>query len=166
MGSITKAMKDVLEAMGYSELRDYQRKTIKAYLSGKDVFVSAPTGAGKSVTFELFPYTFDHLFGEANAIVFVIVPLISLMKDQVSNLNSRGIRAWYVGDDCSEEQPKDILNLKEKIGKGHATEEVFRRDYGRLAEVRSLFHRDVPFVALTATATEELNKENNTVSRL
>ena len=109
-------MKDALEATGYSELRDYQRKTIEAYLSGKDVFVSAPTGAGKSLTFELAPYTFDHLFGEAcNAIVFVIVPLISLMKDQVSNLNSRGIRASYVGDDCSEEQLEDILNLKEKV---------------------------------------------------
>ena len=72
MGSIAKAMKDALDATGYSELRDYQRKTIEAYLSGKDVFVSAPTGAGKSLTFELAPYTFDHLFGEAcNAIVLV-----------------------------------------------------------------------------------------------
>lgn len=43
-------------------------------------------------------------------------------------------------------------------GKGHATEEAFMRDYGRLAEVRSLLHRDVPFVALTATATEETKK--------
>ena len=41
--------------------------------------------------------------------MLVIVPLISLMKDQVSNLNSRGIRASYVGDDCSEEQLEDIL---------------------------------------------------------
>ena len=48
-------------------------------------------------------------------IVLVIVPFISVMKDQVSNLNSRGIRASYVGDDCSEEQPGDISNLKEKI---------------------------------------------------
>ena len=105
-----------LEATGYSEFRDYQRKTIEAYLSGKEFFVSAPTGAGKSLTFELAPYTFDHLFGEAcNTIVFVIVPLISLMKDQVSNLNSRGIRASYVGDDCLEEQVGDILNLTEKI---------------------------------------------------
>ena len=78
--------------------------------------MSAPTGAGKSLTFELAPYTFDHLFGEdCNTIVFVIVPLISLMKDQVSNLNSRGIRASYVGDVCSQEQLEDILNLKEKI---------------------------------------------------
>ena len=86
--------------------------------------MSAPTGGGKSLTFELAPYTFDHLFGEdCNAIVLVrgpgeglvIVPLISLMKDQVSNLNSRGVRASYVGDDCSEEHLEDILNLKEKI---------------------------------------------------
>ena len=61
--------------------------------SGRDVFVSAPTGAGKSLTFELAPYTFDRLFGDA--IVLVIVPLISLMKDQVSDLNYRGIRASY-----------------------------------------------------------------------
>ena len=86
MGSVAKAMKDALEAKGYSELRNYQRKTIDAYLSGRDVFVSAPTGAGKSLTFELAPYTFD----------------------QVSNLNSRGIRASSVGDDCSEEQLEDI----------------------------------------------------------
>ena len=58
--------------------------------------MSAPTEAGKSLTFELAPYTFDRLFGEDyDAIVLVIVPLISLMKDQVSDLNSRGIRASH-----------------------------------------------------------------------
>ena len=46
-------MKDALEAMGYSELRDYQRKTIEAYLSGRDVFVSTPSGAG-SIDFRSF----------------------------------------------------------------------------------------------------------------
>ncbi|KAK2554156.1 hypothetical protein P5673_024511 [Acropora cervicornis] len=56
-----------------------------------------------------------------------------------------------------------VDNLREKggdreWGKDTATEEAFRRDYGRLAEVRSLLHRDVPFVALTATATEETKK--------
>ena len=72
--------------------------------------MSAPTTASKSLTFELAAYTFDRLFGEdCNAIVLVIVPLISLVKDQVSNLNSRGIRESCVGDDCSEEQLEDIL---------------------------------------------------------
>ena len=60
MGSIAKARKDALEATGCSELRDYQRKTMKAYVLVKDVFVSAPTEAGKILTFELAPYTFDH----------------------------------------------------------------------------------------------------------
>ena len=95
MGSIAKAITEASKATGYLILRDYQKKTLEAYLSGRDVFVSAPTGAGKSLTFELAPYAFDCL---------VVVPLISLMKDQVSNLNSRGIPASYVGDDCSEQQ--------------------------------------------------------------
>ena len=102
MGSIAKAMKVALEATGYSELRDYQRKTIEAYLSGRDVFVYDPTGAGKSLTFELAPYTFDRLFGEDyDAIVLVIVPLISLMKDQVSDqtfAQSKQICSFDEGD--------------------------------------------------------------------
>ncbi len=43
-------------------------------------------------------------------------------------------------------------------GKNSLTEEAFRKDYGRLAEIRSLVHRDVPFIALTATATEVTRK--------
>ena len=78
--------------------------------------------------FELAPYTFNRLFGkDCNAIVLVIVALISLIKDQVSNLNSRGIRASYIGDDCSEEQLEDILNLKEKIVLG--SPEVILNNY-------------------------------------
>ena len=79
MWSIAKAMKDALEATGYSELHEYPRKTIEAYVLGRDVFVSAPTGAGKSLTFELALCTFDCLFGEdCNAIVLVIVSKVAL----------------------------------------------------------------------------------------
>ena len=56
--------------------------------------MSAPSGAGKSLAFEVAPYAFD-------AIVFVVVPLISLMKYLVSSLNCRRIRASYVGDNIS-----------------------------------------------------------------
>ena len=57
----------------------------------------------KSLAFELAPYNFDRLLGEdCNAFVFVIVPLISLMKVLIS------IRASYVGDACSKQQMKDI----------------------------------------------------------
>ena len=47
------------KATGYSELRYYQGKTIQEYLSCGGMFVSAPTGAGKSLAFELAPYAFD-----------------------------------------------------------------------------------------------------------
>ena len=48
---------------------------------------------------------FRPFFGEHyNAIILVIVPLISLMIDQFSNLNSCDLRASYLGDDCSEKQ--------------------------------------------------------------
>ena len=87
------------KATGYYELRDYQRKTIPEYLSCTDLFVSAPTGAGKSLTFQLVLYAFDRLLGEGcKTIVFVIVPLISITKGLVSSLNCRGITASYVGD--------------------------------------------------------------------
>ena len=88
MGSIAKAITEASKATGYLILRDYQKKTLEAYLPGRDVFVSVPTGAGKSLTFELAPYAFDCLNGDqANSysIVLVVVPLISLIKDQVSN---------------------------------------------------------------------------------
>lgn len=45
----------------------------------------------------------------------MIVPLVSLMKDQVNDLVSRGIPASYVGYDCSEDQLRDILDFKARI---------------------------------------------------
>ena len=52
------------EATRYSKLGDYQRQTIQAYLSCRDVFVSAPTKAGRKLTFELATYDFVRLLGE------------------------------------------------------------------------------------------------------
>ena len=89
---------------------------MEAYLPGRGVFVSAPSGAGKSLTFELAPYAFDCLNGDhanSNSIVLVVVPLISLMKDQ--------------GDDCSEQQLQDILDLKVKLVFGSS--EVILNNY-------------------------------------
>ena len=94
--------------------------------------------------FELAPYTFNRLFGkDCNAIVLVIVPLISLIKDQVSNLNSRGIRASYIGDDCSEEQLEDILNLKEKIVLG--SPEVILNNYRNIFRHLKRNHLETTF---------------------
>ena len=104
MATILEAIDKAKQVAGYSKLKEYQRNTAEAYLCNKDVFVSAPTGTGKSLTFELVPYAWEHLTSNEKSMVLVIVPLVSLMKDQVCNLARRGIPASYVGADCSAQQ--------------------------------------------------------------
>ena len=112
--SVSKAIEKAQQFSGYLELKEYQRQTIEAYLSGMP-FVSAQTGYGKSLTFELAPHAFEDLSENNKSLVVVVVPLVSLMKDQVSNLVSRGIPSSYIGDDCSEDQLKSILDFKSRI---------------------------------------------------
>lgn len=71
---------------GFTTFRDMQREVIESALSGKDTLAILPTGGGKSICFQI-----PSLATEGLAIV--VTPLISLMKDQVENLNKRGIRA-------------------------------------------------------------------------
>ena len=84
---------------------------LEAYLSGRDVFTSVLTGAGKSSTLGLAPHAFDCLTRENScnskvALVHVVL-LTLIMKDQVLNLNSDGISVSYLGD-CLEQQLQDI----------------------------------------------------------
>lgn len=81
---------DVLrEVFGFEEFRPGQREVIDAVLAGRDCIAIMPTGAGKSLTFQLpariLPGT-----------VLVVSPLISLMKDQVDTLEALGFRATAV----------------------------------------------------------------------
>ena len=47
--------------LGYGDLREDQCKVIEAYSLGKDVFMCAKTGSGKSLTFEMAPFVFDYI---------------------------------------------------------------------------------------------------------
>ena len=55
MGSVKDAIAYGLRKAQYKDVREHQRKVIEGYCSGKDVFLSAPTGSGKSLTFEVAP---------------------------------------------------------------------------------------------------------------
>ena len=78
---------DILEQYwGYSSFRPMQENIVRTALSGKDVLAILPTGGGKSVCFQVPALMKD-------GIALVITPLIALMKDQVQNLNARGIKA-------------------------------------------------------------------------
>ena len=95
-GMIEKAAREP----GYRTLRPKQLEVIRAFVSGHDIFVSLPTGSGKSLCFALLPSEFDRMWGltETTAsIVIVVSPLISLMQDQVKSLRSKGVDAVYAG---------------------------------------------------------------------
>ena len=55
-----------------------------AFVNGNDVFISLPTGSGKTVCFAVLPFAFDILLGEQGCITIVVSPLTALMRDQVS----------------------------------------------------------------------------------
>ena len=58
------ALKKVMERMDLQELKPKQIESIETFVSGKDTFVSLPTGYGKSVIFAILPLLFDFLRGE------------------------------------------------------------------------------------------------------
>ena len=74
---------------GYEAFRPMQEEIIHQALDGKDVLAILPTGGGKSICFQVPALMKD-------GIALVVTPLIALMKDQVQNLQARGIRAMAV----------------------------------------------------------------------
>ena len=83
--------------LGYSCLRDQQRLAVFHFMMGNDVFLSLPTGSGKSLCYWILPKTFDNLYNTSGSLVIVVSPLISLMKDQVEAIRTRGMTAVYSG---------------------------------------------------------------------
>ena len=104
-------LKEALEKLGYSELRPNQRQVIENYIYGKDVLFCSPTGSGKSLTFEVAPYTYKGLSGDGRSCVAIVVsPLTSLMKTQVRNLQAKGMKAIYLRDLYQTPSVHDPLN--------------------------------------------------------
>ena len=171
---------------GYSSFRKGQYEIINNILRGRDSFCILPTGAGKSICYQIPALIF-------NGITIVISPLISLMKDQVDNLNLNGINARYINStqklDVSNEifelckngevkllyiAPEKLENefFKRKlkflnisqiaIDEAHCVSmwgHDFRKSYGLITEfIDSLKTRPV-VTAFTATATEIVRKD-------
>ena len=88
---------------GYDSFRPKQEDIVRAALDGKDVLAILPTGGGKSVCFQV-----PAMMKEGIAIV--VTPLIALMKDQVQNLNDRGIKALCVNAGMGRREVDLTLN--------------------------------------------------------
>ena len=94
--SLQSLIEKAAKAIGYPSLEDKQK--VK-FIKGGDVFVSLPTGYGKSLCYTLLPSIFDNLRGvKKKSIVLVVSPLLALMKDQVANISAKGITAVHISD--------------------------------------------------------------------
>lgn len=89
---------------GYDAFRTGQEDIIQSILAGRDVLAIMPTGAGKSICYQVPALMLS-------GITLVISPLISLMQDQVKSLNEAGIHAGFINSSLTERQISKVLRL-------------------------------------------------------
>jgi ATP-dependent DNA helicase RecQ len=177
------ALKERLkEVFGYSQFRGGQEVIIRNLLNGRNTFVIMPTGAGKSLCYQLPALMRDGL-------AIVISPLIALMKNQVDQMNAYGVNARFLNSTLSKGEitklKKDCMNgivkllyvapeslnkeetiefLKKvnvsfvAIDEAHCISEWghdFRPEYRRIKTMIQTLG-DMPVIALTATATPKV----------
>ncbi|HXC53620.1 MAG TPA: DNA helicase RecQ [Candidatus Limnocylindrales bacterium] len=181
-GRLHDALKQVF---GYERFRPLQEEIVAATLAGRDVLALLPTGAGKSLCYQLPALLRPGL-------TIVISPLIALMKDQVDSLEAMGVAATFLNSTLDEAEARSRLRelfagrwrllyvaperlfagsfferLREwnvgavAVDEAHCISEWghdFRPEYRRLAELRKMLPQ-VPFLALTATATERVRED-------
>jgi ATP-dependent DNA helicase RecQ len=170
---------------GYDSFRDSQEEIINSIINEKDTLVLLPTGAGKSLCYQL-----PALFREG--VCLVISPLLALMKDQVNQLKFRGIEAEYLSSELDDYDAEVIFNrckdgltkllyisperltnrqflqnIEEiqlsfiAVDEAHCISEWgqdFRPSYQNIKEFRKN-NPDIPCLALTATATPKVLEE-------
>jgi ATP-dependent DNA helicase RecQ len=170
------------EVFGYTTFRGNQERIIRNILDGKNTFVIMPTGAGKSLCYQLPALMLEGL-------AIVISPLIALMKNQVDQMNAYGVNARFLNSTLSKGEitrlKKDCVNgivkllyvapeslTKEEnleflkkikvsfvaIDEAHCISEWghdFRPEYRRIKSMIQQFG-NLPVVALTATATPKV----------
>ena len=119
-GSLDHCISLAMEALGYQKATSEQMEAIKNFVLGRDVFVSLPTGSGKSLCYAALPYVFDNIRGHNRLAMeelehsnIHVSPLSTLMLDQVTKFNKRGLPTAHVGHN-----QKDV-KIKADIEKGN-----------------------------------------------
>ena len=170
---------------GYKEFRPGQREVVERVVEGLDTLALMPTGAGKSLLYQLPTMA-------RPGVCVVVTPLVALMKDQVDNLNRRGIKAVALHsglssrsmdialDNCVYGDVKFLYIAPERLRDNFFKERLlrmrvsllaideahcisqwgydFRPSYLALGTLRMLLP-DVPILALTASATDKVAED-------
>ena len=174
------------EIFGFSQFRGKQEDIIYNLMAGQNTFVIMPTGAGKSLCYQLPAVT-------SEGMAIVISPLIALMKNQVDQLNAFGINAQFLNSTLNKAEinrvKKDALNgtlkllyiapeslTKEEnldflqkvklsfvaVDEAHCISEWghdFRPEYRRIRGIIDSVNPNIPVIALTATATPKVQQD-------
>eukprot|EP01064_Diplonema_japonicum_P002531 TRINITY_DN1160_c1_g1_i1.p1 TRINITY_DN1160_c1_g1~~TRINITY_DN1160_c1_g1_i1.p1 ORF type:complete len:589 (+),score=90.71 TRINITY_DN1160_c1_g1_i1:32-1798(+) len=136
-----KQVDAALEVLGYSEFRKLQRESINAVLSGQDTFSIMPTGAGKSLCFQLPAF----IWAQQRGVVCIISPLLSLMEDQVTALREKGLDAEML---CSATDKDDKRRILNQVAEGtlsmvYATPEFLVKTKTLLAKLQQAYHKGI-----------------------
>lgn len=105
---LARAQTTLKEIFGYDEFRPLQREIIANILQKQDTLVIMPTGGGKSLCYQLPALLFEGL-------TVVISPLISLMQDQVAQLQQLGVAAVFLNSSLA---PEDYYSTSERVRRG------------------------------------------------
>ena len=105
---IEKALSVLQKYFGYTQFRDGQQKVIDSLLRRTDTLAIMPTGAGKSLAYQIPALLFE-------GTTLVISPLISLMKDQVDALLQYGVPATFINSSLSL---KEVRSRIERAARG------------------------------------------------
>ena len=98
----SRALALLKEYFGYKSFRPAQEPVVRSLLAGRDTVAIMPTGAGKSICFQVPALLFP-------GVTLVISPLISLMKDQVMALQNAGIPAGCIHSAMSVEELREAV---------------------------------------------------------
>ena len=122
---VDRAIVHAVNRLGYRQPTDEQREIVNKFVKGRDVFVSLPTGSGKSLCYACLPLVFDSLRTASeerdhHSIVVVVAPLTALMQDQVASFRAKGLTAACVGGHHSGVTLPRVVTDEEVVARGKA----------------------------------------------